>query len=61
MNLKELRTVKGWSREELARRAGVSVDQIAELESDRKEIITTTKTLLRLARALGRNVAEMFC
>lgn len=60
MKLKQLREAKGWSQEELGRRAVVSVEQIAELESGKKQIVTSSKTLLRLARTLGETVAGVF-
>ncbi len=58
MRMKELRTEKGWSREELADRAGVTAAHIAELESE--NCVTTTHTMLKVAAALGRTVDEVF-
>lgn len=61
MKLKELREAKGWTVDELARRADVAAHQIIELESESKTIVTTTHTLLKLARALGHSVTYIFC
>lgn len=57
--LKSLRESKGMSQEELAARAGVSRTTIWNLETN-PQADTTTKTLLKIAAALGTSVAEIF-
>jgi putative transcriptional regulator len=57
--LKSLRESKGMSQEELAARAGVSRTTIWNLETN-PQADTTTKTLLKIADALGTSVTEIF-
>lgn len=47
----KLRLEKGWSMAELARRSGVSVSHISNIENDRKGL--TVEVLCKLAKALG--------
>jgi XRE family transcriptional regulator, regulator of sulfur utilization len=56
--LARLRSTARLSREELARRAGVSVDLVHSLEQGRTAN-PTLRTLLRLADALGVTVGEL--
>lgn len=59
MKLKKVRLAKGFSRFELAKRAGVSPNTIQALESD---IISnpTIQTCTRLANALDVPVEKLF-
>ena len=57
--IKEIRKSKGMTQEELSERSGVSRVMISLLETD-QERTTTTTTLLKLARALGVTVDEIF-
>ena len=57
--LKSIRESKGMSQEELASRADVSRTTIWNLETNPKAD-TTTKTLLKIADALGVSVADIF-
>lgn len=57
--IKELREEKNWSQSVLAEKSGVSRNLIARLES-RELTFTTTDTLLKLAKALGKKVNEIF-
>ncbi len=49
-NLRSLRSAKGYSQEELAYQANVSLSQVARIE--RGKINTTISTIYALARAL---------
>lgn len=51
LRLAELRTRKGWSQAELARRAGVAASIVSRAE--RGETALTLANLDKLARALG--------
>jgi len=55
-NLLRLRTAKGWSQEELARKVGVRQNTIAAIETG---ATSKTKYLADLARALGVTVDEL--
>ena len=57
--LKSLREQKGLSQEELASRADVSRTTIWNLETN-PHADTTTKTLQKIADALGYTVADIF-
>lgn len=57
--IKELREEKNWSQSVLAEKSGVSRNLIARLESG-EFTFTTTDTLLKLAKALGKKVNEIF-
>ncbi|WP_186098254.1 helix-turn-helix transcriptional regulator [Burkholderia gladioli] len=55
-NLIRARAAKGWSQEELAKKAGVSQGTIGHLESGRN---TSSRKLPEIARALGLTVEEL--
>ena len=57
--VKECRENMGITQEELARRSGVSRAIISGIESG-SITVTTTKTLIRIADALGKNVSDIF-
>ena len=57
--IKEVREAKKMSQEELAERSGVSRGTISALENGSTRT-TTTKTLLKLASALGVTVDRIF-
>ena len=57
--VKEEREKKGMTQEELAKKAGVSRTIISGLESGTINV-TTTKTLKKIAEALGTNVSDIF-
>lgn len=57
--IKEARTERGYTQEELARRANVSRATIAGLESG-ATVVTTTETLIKIADALGKKVRDIF-
>lgn len=57
--IRECREELGISQEELAKRAKVSRTIISGLESGSISV-TTTETLLKIASALGKKVAEIF-
>lgn len=57
--IKELWEEKNWSQSVLAEKSGVSRNLISRLESG-ELTFTTTDTLLKLAKALGKKVNEIF-
>lgn len=57
--IKEIREKKGMTQEELAEKSGVSRVTISGLESG-KEKNASSKTLLKLASALGTSVEKIF-
>ena len=57
--VKEEREKKGMTQEELAKKADVSRTIISGLESGTINV-TTTKTLKKIAEALGKNVSDIF-
>ena len=57
--VKELREARNMTQSELEKKSGVSRATICALESGNTKI-TTTKTLLRLASALGVTVNQLF-
>ena len=57
--VKEEREKKGMTQEELAKKAGVSRTIISGLESGTINV-TTTKTLKKIAEALGKNDSDIF-
>jgi putative transcriptional regulator len=57
--IKEFREKIGMSQTTLAKRAGVSRGIIWMLESDTNNV-TTTKTLKKIADALGTTVSDIF-
>jgi transcriptional regulator with XRE-family HTH domain len=56
--LRELRTARGWSQEELAHRAGLHWTYVGGIE--RGERNPALVNIGRLSRALGIGLAEMF-
>lgn len=57
--IKQYREEAGLSQEALSERAGVSRTIISGLESG-KITVTTTDTLLKIAKALNKNVSDIF-
>lgn len=57
--IKECREKLGMSQVELSRKANVSRTIISGLESG-TITVTTTDTLLKIARALNKNVSDIF-
>lgn len=57
--IRELREAQNMSQEELSQKSGVSRGTIVALEKG-EERTTTTKTLLKLAKALGSTVDQLF-
>jgi transcriptional regulator with XRE-family HTH domain len=57
-NLYRLRSERGLTQEELARRAGMRQPRIAELE--RGDSGTTQDTLVRIALALGADITDLY-
>ena len=58
-SIRELREAKGITQEELCRKSGVSRATIWALECGENKI-TTTKTLLKIADALGVEMEALF-
>lgn len=57
--IKEVREEKNMSQEQLALKSNVSRTIISGLESG-KITVTTTETLLKIAKALDRKVSDIF-
>jgi transcriptional regulator with XRE-family HTH domain len=57
--IKEMRTAKKLSQAELAKRSGVSRATISYLETH-NDAKTSTGTLLKIAKALGCKVSDIF-
>ncbi len=57
--VKEVREAANISQEELAKKSGVSRMTIVAIENN-DEYVTTTKTLLKIAKALNTTVDEIF-
>ena len=57
--IKEARIQMDMTQEELAEKSGISRATISALENGRVEV-TTTDTLLKLAKALNRRVSDIF-
>ena len=57
--IKEAREEAGMTQDELANKSGVSRSIINGLETGRSTV-TTNVTLLKIAKALGKKVADIF-
>lgn len=57
--IREIREMRGMSQSELAEKTGITRATIWRLETGEEET-TTTKTLLKIAEALGVSVGELF-
>ena len=57
--IREIREMRGMSQSELAEKTGITRATIWRLETGEEET-TTTKTLLKIAEALGASVGELF-
>ncbi len=57
--IKEVREEIGMTQMELSEKSGVSRSIINGLESGRTKV-TTTETLLKIARAMNKKVSEIF-
>lgn len=58
--IKEVREARQMTQEELSERSGVSRGTISALENGTARA-TTTKTLVKIAQALGVTVDRIFC
>lgn len=57
--IKEIRKEKNMTQEQLAEKSKVSRAIISDLETG-KRTVTSTKTLMKIAEALGCSVADIF-
>lgn len=57
--IKEIRERKGMSQSELCERSGITRATIWKLETGEDEV-TTSKTLVKIADALGVTIGELF-
>lgn len=57
--IKEIREQKNMTQEELSKKSGVNRGTIVRLESN-DSVETTTKTLLKIAKALNVSVTDIF-
>jgi len=55
--LRQLRTKKGWSQEELAYRVGMDVSYLSELENGKKE--PCLRKMKEIAQGLGVTMARL--
>ena len=58
-SIRQFRLEKGMTQEELAEKACISRATLSGLESGRVTV-TTTKTLARIAKALGESIDSIF-
>ncbi|MBX3162920.1 MAG: helix-turn-helix transcriptional regulator [Bacteroidetes bacterium] len=56
--IKEVRAEKGYTQEELAYEADITLSQIARIETTKTN--PTVSTIFRIARTLNVNVGELF-
>lgn len=59
IRLKQVRELKGMTQEELADKANISRQTIVNLESG-GVVTTSTKTMLKIAKALNVKVTDIF-
>jgi transcriptional regulator with XRE-family HTH domain len=59
MKVKQLRAARGWTQDELAKRAKIARVSIARLEKSPKSRRPGLRTIARLAKALGVPVTEL--
>ena len=57
--IKEARVKAGMTQTALAEKSGVSRSIISQLENGKRDI-TSTKTLVKIASALGVNIGDIF-
>lgn len=57
--LKELRTSRGLSQEELSEKSGISRTTLSKIENN-EEIAVNTKTITKLADAFGVKPSDIF-
>lgn len=57
-HLKSIRLAKGWSQEELCFKAGLSKNQIGNIE--RGEVNVTLTTVVAIASAFGMSISELY-
>ena len=57
--LKELRTSRGLSQEELSKKSGISRTTLSKIENN-EEIAVNTKTIAKLADAFGVKPSDIF-
>lgn len=56
--IKEIREQKGFTQEEVAKKAGISANYYAKIE--RGTINTTIKKAINIAKALGVEISDIF-
>lgn len=56
--VRELRKMRGWSQEKLGDKVGLSKSQISNIELNRRG--TRVETQIRIAEALGVEVADLY-
>lgn len=57
--LKEMRELKGFSQEKLAKEADISRTTISDIETEKKVVVTNI-TLEKIAKALDLKVTDIF-
>lgn len=59
-NIKKFRIEKGYTQQKLSEEAGISIDFLAEIESEKRRKSFSIATLGRLAEALGIEITDFF-
>ena len=58
--LKELRTERGMSQEELVKLTGISRTTISKIENNEDDVNVNTRTITKLAEVFGVKPSEIF-
>lgn len=58
--LKELRTERGMSQEELVKLTGISRTTISKIENNENDVNVNTRTIAKLAEVFGVKPSEIF-
>lgn len=59
-NIKKFRKEKGYTQQKLSEEAGISIDYLAEIESEKRRKTFSLATLGRIADVLNVNIKDFF-
>lgn len=59
-NIKKFRKEKGYTQQKLSEEAGISIDYLAEIESEKRRKTFSLATLGRIADVLNINIKDFF-